>query len=282
MTTPATESALRSAAAAELLPPPDYSHLEPLPDPPRQPDMQQDNVLFFFHAILEIWYAGRRRDVLIAGQGFLRHDPYNEDERFAPDCVVAFGVNPRNIISRNGYVISEVGKPPDFVIEVASRSTGRRDYTVKREGYARYGVGEYWRFDHTGGRFHDAPLAGDLLVDRKYERLPIHSEPDGLIWGHSPVLGLDLCWDAGEFRFRDPTTGYFLPTPKEIAVRTNQVEAERDMADNRADYAETQRDFAQVERDLARNRANRAENRAAEAEAENTRLRERLRRLEEN
>ena len=27
-------------------------------------------------------------------------------------------------------------------------------------------------------------------------------ESDGLIWGHSAVLGLDLCWDAGELRSR--------------------------------------------------------------------------------
>lgn len=254
MTTPATESARHLEAVLELLPPPDLSHLEPLPDPPREPDMQQDGILFFFHAILEIWYAGRRRDVLIAGQGFLRHDPYNEDERFAPDCMVVFGVNPRNIISRNGYVISEVGKPPDFVLEVASRSTGRRDYTVKREGYARYNVGEYWRFDHTGGRFHDAPLAGDLLVGGRYEPLPIHRDPDGLIWGHSPVLGLDLCWDDGELRLRDPRTGEYLPTPEQIAVRADRAEVERDNALNRA----------------------------AEAEAENASLRERLRRLGEN
>ena len=49
------------------------------------------------------------------------------------------------------YTISEIGKPPDFVLEVASEGTGRRDYTVKRDIYAGYGVTEYWRFDHTGG-----------------------------------------------------------------------------------------------------------------------------------
>ncbi len=91
-------------------------------------------------------------------------------------------------------MISEVGKPPDFILEVASRSTGRNDYTTKRKGYAGYGVREYWRFDHTGGRYHDAALAGDVLVDGEYEPVEITREPDGLIWGHSEVLGLDLCW----------------------------------------------------------------------------------------
>ena len=47
--------------------------------------------------------------------------------------------------------VDEVGKPPDLVLEVASESTGRRDYTFKRDGYEKMGVGEYWRFDPSGG-----------------------------------------------------------------------------------------------------------------------------------
>ena len=203
----------------------DYSHLEPLPDPPRERDMQQDVGINAFRRVLEPHFA-HRDDVLIAGGGFLRHEATNDAERLAPDCVVTFGVNPDAIVARNGYVISEVGKPPDFVLEVASRSTGRRDYTVKREGYAGYGVQEYWRFDHTGGRFHDVALAGDVLVDGRYQPLPIREEADGLIWGHSAVLGLDLCWDDGEFRLRNPITGEFLPNPAELQVERDAALAE--------------------------------------------------------
>ena len=238
----------------------DYAHLEPLPDPEREPDMQQSVGIIAFHLILNPYFA-HRDDVLISGEGYLRHEATNNAERLAPDCVVAFGVNPEGIIARNGYVISEVGKPPDFVLEVASRSTGRRDYTVKRDGYAGYGVQEYWRFDHTGGRFHDAPLAGDALVDGEYERLEIHKEDDGLLWGHSEVLGLDLCWDDGQLRFRDPTTGEFLPTPEEL---------------------QAERDTAEAERDTAEARASTEEARADAAEAELARVREQLRRLQQD
>ena len=93
-------------------------------------------------------------------------------------------------------MIGEVGKPPEFVLEVASRSTGTRDYMEKRQGYAGYGVGEYWRFDGTGGRYHDAALSGDVLVEGEYRPVPIIHEDDGLIWGlqrrseSGPVLGL--------------------------------------------------------------------------------------------
>ena len=53
----------------------------------------------------------------------------------------------------------------------------------------------------------------------------ITHEPDGLIWGHSEVLGLDLCWREGELRFRDPSTGKFLPTPEEQQAARIEAEA---------------------------------------------------------
>ena len=192
-----------------------YEHLEPLPDPPCDLEMQQDIPIYDFRRILHL-YLSQRDDVLIVGGGYLRQEANNENEVFVPDCVVTFGVNPRAIVSRNGYVISEVGKPPDFVLEVASRRTGRRDYTVKRDGYAAYGVREYWRFDKTDGRFHEAALAGDVLTGELYAPVSINRDPEGLIWGHSEILGLDLCWENGNLRLRNPATGRFLPTPEEL------------------------------------------------------------------
>ena len=204
-----------------------------LPDPPREPDMEQWQTTTSFDAMLEAHFA-QRVDVLISGAGFLRNDPRDEREQFAPDCVVAFGVDPSSIVSRNGYVIQHAGKPPDFVLEVASRATGRRDYTVKREGYAGYGVQEYWRFDHTGGQFHDAPLAGDVLNGDEYTPVQINWEADGLIWGHSEVLGLDLCWDNGALRLRNPATGTFLPTPIELQFELEAAQGRAEAAEARA------------------------------------------------
>ena len=229
----ATRIALRPAS------PDPYARLEPLPDPPRIRDMQQYNRLVAFDSILRAHFAARE-DVLISGQGYLRREAGNDAERLAPDCVVAFGVNPDAIVARNGYVIGEVGKPPDFVLEVASQSTGRRDYTVKRAAYAGYGVREYWRFDHTGGRYHDAALAGDRLVAGEYEPLQIHEEPDGVRWGHSPVLGLDLCWEAGELRVYDPVAGAYLPTAPEWSAQHAAERAARMTAEDRATAAEAE------------------------------------------
>lgn len=202
----------------------DYSRLEPLPDPPKEPDMWQRSILNSVAGALLAHFADRR-DVLVCGEGYLRHDA-NEPGGLVPDCAVTYGLSdPRAIIQRNGYVISEVGKPPDFVLEVASRSTGRRDYTVKREGYAALGVREYWRFDPTGGMYHDTALAGDALLNGEYMPVEIVSEPDGRHWGYSEVLRLELWWEEEELRFRNPETGEFLPMPEELQAAREAAEA---------------------------------------------------------
>ena len=111
-----------------------------------------------------------------------------------PDLLIAFNANPAANRARLGYLIPEQGKPPDFVLEVASQTTGERDETTKRADCARMGVPEYWRFDESGGRYHNAPLAGDSLVDGMYAPIPIHRTDDNYLWGRSAVLNLDICW----------------------------------------------------------------------------------------
>ena len=83
------------------------------------------------------------------------------------------------------------------MLEVASRTTGFVDYTAKRVDYARYGVGEYWRFDPTRGEYHDDALAGDRLVGGRYE-------PIAIVWtdaehgsGYSEALGAVCVLGAG-------------------------------------------------------------------------------------
>ena len=153
---------------------------------------------------------------------------------------MAFGVDPVAIVARNGYVTGEVGRPPDLVLEVGSSIKGRQDYTVKRDAYLDHGVPEYWRFDPTGGRYHVSALAGDVLVDGEYQPMEIAHEPDGLIWGHSAVLGLDLCWSAGELRFRDPAGGEFLLTPHEQRVGRLEAESRAEAEAARAVRAEAE------------------------------------------
>ena len=153
----------------------------------------------------------------IAAGLFVRED--RESIRY-PDLLISFNARPEAIVPRNGYLIPEQGKPPDFVLEVASDTTGRIDEGQKRLDYARFRVPEYWRFDPSGGDFHSTHLAGDRLVGEEYQPVPIHRTAEGHFWGHSDVLNLDLCWENGELRWYDPVAGHYLVTiPEEREAR---------------------------------------------------------------
>ena len=223
--------------------PPAARSLPPLPDPPKL-DMQQTRHLSIFGvtAILAKYLDALRPDAttLVGGNGYLcqrRSDfpgcPY-------PDLLVAFGIDQEKVDVANGYVIEEVGKPPDLVMEVASASTGRNDYTGKPTTYADLGVPEYWRFDYTGGAYHDAPLAGDRLSETGvYRPIEMITEPDGVIWGYSEILGLSLCWVEGRLRFWDRAHGRYLPDLPESAARADAEAARADAAESRAVEAES-------------------------------------------
>ena len=246
-----TTKPLPAAAPApppQLLLPQYPAGIEPLPTPPRKPDA----MLQYPHAsraymILEDHFS-HRPEVLVAGDGYLCRYSDDRSGYVVPDCIVAFGVNSVAIRDqRNGYVISEVGKPPEFALEVASESTGKRDYTRKPGIYAGFGVAEYWRFDRTGGQLHDAPLAGDRLVDGAYQPIPLSTNADGVIWGRSAVLGLDLCWDSGRLRFYDPVAGEYLPDLTESKAQRDAERRARLQQQARADAEQARADAAEAE-----------------------------------
>ena len=241
--------------------------MEPLPDPPEKRDMQQNRHCVASGSALGAFFGGRG-DVLVAGDGYLIVSTGSvEDwaEHFYPDCVVAFGVDPESIIDRNGYVISEVGKPPDFVMEIASKTTSSRDETVKLEGYANMMVPEYWMFDGSGKGYYSRVLSGYRLVGDAYRPIELTEEADGEVRGYSPTLSLYLCVDVeNRLRFWDPDIQEYLPTHREAIEGQARAEAARERESARRIEAE--------------NRAAQAENRAADAEAEVERLRDRLRR----
>ena len=129
-----------------------------------------------------------------------------------PDLLIAFNVDPAEAIARRGFAIDDQGKPPDFVLEIASIHTALNDYTTKRKDYATYGIPEYWRFDNTGGDYYPVALAGDRLVDGEYQPITVAQTGENLYWGHSEALGLSLCWENGQLRWWDPVTMQYLLT----------------------------------------------------------------------
>ena len=180
------------------------------PDPGPLPDaMQQDLPLQEFLHILSDRFTnfGRVPDIFLSSNTFICYDPNDLNVRVSPDCYIAFGVDAAAIRRRRLYLPWEAGKVPDFVLEVASESTGRQDTLEKRALYARIGIGEYWRFDPTGGDYHGDAMGGDVLIGGEYRPLELSTEPDGVLKGYSPVLDLSLSWDNGRLIFYDTPRG---------------------------------------------------------------------------
>ena len=152
-------------------------------------------------------HLGRPEITIVSGERYLVREPGTPAaERVYPDLLVAFNADPQAYEDSNAYVIAEQGKPPDFVLEIASDSTAANDTGHKRRWYAGLGIPEYWRFDETGND-HGAKLAGDRLVDGRYESIAIEELPGGVLQGYSAALNLRLRWERGQLRWHDPATG---------------------------------------------------------------------------
>ena len=191
--------------------------LEQFPDFPPRDDLQ--NAIYLYdegHQPALRIHFGNRDDVLVLAEVPVYWYPSRHVR--IPDLTVAFNISRPGVIDRRGYSIEEHGKPPDFVLEVASPYTARNDYTGKRDDYAAFGIPEYWRFDPTGGQRYDAPLAGDRLVNGAYQRVAIHGSIETGLWGRSDALGLDICWEAGKLRWWNPAAQAYLETHDDLAA----------------------------------------------------------------
>ena len=154
-----------------------------------------------------------RPDIFVGSDMLMYYRMNDNATRVAPDVFVVFGAEGKHF--RDSWIVWREGKAPDFVMEVASPSTWRRDAAEKRDIYAGMGVTEYWRFDPTGDHFTPA-LVGETLVDGQYSSMPLETDADGILRGRSAVLGLDICVLPGlELRLYDPATGLWLLTHRE-------------------------------------------------------------------
>ena len=188
---------------------PGHAEFVRLPDPPQPEDM---NNHLYLNAVgnsmhLTKHFGHEDTTIVIAGVYVSREPTSSRLGLFEPDLLIAFNADPAACIARNGYVISEQGKPPDFVLEIASASTGRQDVTVKREGYAALSIPEYWRFDPSGGDYHGTSLAGDRLEGGSYLPIPLETTGAAILQGYSSALDLNLRWENGRLGWYDPTTG---------------------------------------------------------------------------
>ena len=138
------------------------------------------------YAIGALWVHYRNRaDVYVSGDLLMYYEEGNPQVSVAPDVFVVFGVEDRK---RRHYLVWEEGKAPDFVLEVASKSTWREDLGPKRDLYARLGVKEYWMYDPTGEYFTPV-LQGLRLAGGAYVRQLAVKSPNGALTLTSETLG---------------------------------------------------------------------------------------------
>ncbi len=193
--------------------------------------------------------------VRVNGNTFIYYAEGDPRRSMSPDCYVVFGLSNDALLSlslegNNTYLLWEVGKAPDFVLEIGSHSTARADLGSKREIYAELGVGEYWRYDATGGKFYGEPLVGERLVDGGYGRVELRHESDGRIWSHSEALNLDLWWVDGELRFWDPVADRWLLSQEE--ERDGRLVAETRASEERTARLTAESRVAELEAELRR------------------------------
>lgn len=179
-------------------------------------------------SMFRAWFADRE-DVYAGGDMLMYYKMNDNETRVAPDVFVVFGVESRH--KRDSWIVWREGKAPDIVMELASGSTWRRDMREKRDIYAEMGVTEYWRFDPSGSYFIP-PLIGETLEDGRYSPIELTTGSDGILRGHSPVLGLDVCvLPDGDMRFYHPASRQWLRTHGESEAALRESETARQAAE---------------------------------------------------
>ena len=189
------------------------------------------------------------------------NDPGNpKQSRLSPDVMVALKV-PRNP-ARPDYDADRLG-PPDFVLEVLSKSTWQHDLNRKLDVYQGIGVRECLLFDVSREAKSGVgeELWGFALTPERREPLGEVALPNGKRGVHSAVLGL-VAYVAertppsapGEtwvltMRWHDPATGQDLPDydqsrASEARARANEAQAR---AEAQAERAEAQAQRARAE-----------------------------------
>ena len=177
---------------------------------------------------LRVRYQGRD-DVYVAGDMLIYYRMNRNDISVAPNVYVVFGAAGNH--PRDSWLVWREGRPPDFVMEIASPSTWRRDATEKRRIYADMGVTEYARFDPTGDHF-TPPLVMETLDGTEYREQPLTTDDDGNLRAHSAVLDLDFCVSPDQqLRLYDPTAGQWLRTHQETEDARRESETARQAAE---------------------------------------------------
>ena len=225
-----------------------------------------DQISMDLRAGLERRYRGRD-DVLVAHELLVYFDGARPSRRSArrlsPDLLVAFGVPRRD---RGSFTVWDEGRAPDFVLEILSEGTWRKDVDEKVALFEAMGVREYFLFDPhgraeprlRGWAYRDAgPKPAEVPVNPSRQRRALRPRAvfaagQRMRGIHSESLELCLChtdpWpavenvrpDAGKVRWFDPVANRLLETYQESELRQAEVaRAERERSHDAEQRART-------------------------------------------
>ena len=215
--------------------------------------MQQEMALERLIYLLRLRF-GDDPTVFMSGAVFISYDITNGNRRVGPDLFISFEVD-NEAIRENlpNHWLWEVGKAPEFVMEVASDSTAAGDLNEKRELYQSLGIAEYWRFDSKNGERYGQIMAGERLVDGVYQPYRVEEGDEGSLRCHSDLLNLDFYWDEERgFDVLDPETGRTTDVLENERAARLLAEARAEVEQSRADAAEAR--IRELEAELERRR----------------------------
>jgi Uma2 family endonuclease len=207
--------------------------------PMGESDLHRDWMMRIFD-ILRYRYRGQR--VYVASDLLVYYEEGNPRRFVVPDVFVVLDCEPGR---RDVFKIWQEGKAPDFVLEVTSRSTRRKDSTFKARIYQQIGVREYFLYDPTRDDLLP-PLLGFRREDAD-AMLPIPTNSDGSL--SCETLGLRLMLDGLELVLLDQHTARPLPTEAEAAwAEKAAAQAARKSAEGR--IAQLEAELEQLRRRL--------------------------------
>ncbi len=221
--------------------------------PMGESDLHRDWMMRIFD-ILRYRYRGQQ--VYVASDLLVYYEEGVPRHFVVPDEFVVLNCEPGR---RRVFKIWAEGKAPDFVLEVTSRSTRRKDSTFKPQIYHQIGVQEYFLYDPTRD-YLTPPLQG-FRRQRDQGMLPIGARADGSLT--CETLNLRLALDGLDLVMLDAGTGQQLLT-----------EAEAERVEKEAVWAEKEAERAA--REAERSARELAERQVAQLQAELDRLRQQL------
>ena len=225
--------------------------VNPLPDPPEhEPDdmtsVQQLGENGNLHHLVQ--HLSNPDTTIVSGERYIVPAPATPASESSPTCSSRSTPTGRSTAKTTATSSRARASRPTLVMEIASRRTGRTDVLDKPARYAALGIPEYWRFDETG-EFHGVRLAGDRLVQGRYEPIPIEEIEDGVLQGYGAALDLFVRWERGELRWHDPATGRPISTFEDQKARADEERAAANEERARANAAEAR--LQELEAELA-------------------------------